>query len=173
MLQGLARALDAADADAPPDDQLEADAITAWQTISRSPLEVEQRVEASTEQVWTALGTAAGLRTWWWRHWNDVTVEADVRVGGSYRIEAPRAGIVLDGTYLAVDRPDRLSFTWRWSDAAGTSADEAVDISLRPDGEATIVTVRHSGPWPDDAPAESYRQGWEFTLGELATVLIG
>ncbi|MGC5627666.1 SRPBCC family protein [Georgenia sp. Z1344] len=187
----------------PSDDEIEAAAVEVWRTITRAPLELGRAVDADPSRVWTALATADGLRSWWWNHWDDVTVEADVRVGGAYRIEAPGAGLVLDGRYLDVEppaagRPGRLAMTWRWADADGTSADEAVEIRVEHgSGEAagsaeaavvaggpadgsdargggpggSFVVVRHSGPWADDAPASSYRQGWEFTLGALAAAV--
>ncbi|WP_374007445.1 SRPBCC family protein [Leifsonia sp. LS-T14] len=142
-----------------------------WRTLAARPLELTQEVDAGRARVWAAIASAEGLRTWWWRHWDDVTIEADVRVGGGYRIAAPRAGIVLEGRYLAVEAPDRLAFSWRWVDGDGASVDEAVEIVLTGDAARTRLTVRHTGPWADDAPAESYRQGWTFTLGELAAVL--
>ncbi|MGC5614838.1 SRPBCC family protein [Georgenia sp. Z1491] len=188
VLQSLARALGAASPDAPGDEDSEGGAAEVWLTITRAPLELERTLDADAQRVWAALATEEGLRSWWWKHWDDVTIEADVRRGGAYRIEAPGAGIVLDGRYLDVvppagGRAGRLSMTWRWSDADGTSADEAVDIHVHTGGGAaddapgagaasgTRVVVRHSGPWADDAPAESYRQGWEFTLGALGDAL--
>lgn len=177
MLQVLDRHFTGEPAVAGSDEQVEADAVQTWRTMSSEVLEVEQRVEASAAQVWAALATAEGLRTWWWRHWDDVTIEADPVIGGSYRIEAPEAGIVLDGSYLVLDEPTRIAFTWRWQDADGSSTDEAVDITLEevPADEMsvghTMIRVRHSGPWADSAPAASYADGWHFTLGELAKVL--
>ena len=147
------------------------EAIGRWRTIASRPLEVATVIDAGRDRVWAAVASAGGLRTWWWRHWSDVTIEADVTAGGDYRIEAPAAGIVLEGRYLEVEPEERLAFSWRWSDDSGTSVDEAVEIVLTDDGDGTRVAVRHTGPWTDDAPAASYRQGWLFTLGELAAVL--
>ncbi|RZI94733.1 MAG: SRPBCC domain-containing protein, partial [Microbacterium sp.] len=86
-------------------------------------------------------------------------------------IEAPGAGIVVTGEYLAVDEPSHLSFSWRWADADGTSIDEACDVRIESAGSGTHLTVRHTGPWTDDTPAENYRQGWDFTLGQLRRAL--
>ncbi|OYN92690.1 SRPBCC family protein [Parenemella sanctibonifatiensis] len=175
-LQALARALGVADPDAPADDVIESTAAATWRTITRAPLELEHPLDADAQRVWAALATEEGLRTWWWVHWDDVTIDADVRPGGSYRIAAPGVGIVLDGRYLGVVPPDdrqagRLSMTWRWSDADGTSVDEAVEIGVLPESAGTLLTVRHSGPWSDDAPAEDYRQGWSFVLQGLTAAV--
>lgn len=167
LLAGLSRSLGDATGDAVPDDQIEAAAIETWRTITRAPLELEHYIDAPVEQVWEAFATAEGLKQWWWRHWDDVEIEADARVGGVYRISAPGVGITLEGTYLVVDAPEHLAFSWVWKDTDGESRDEAVDVRLHADRQGTRVTIRHSGPWTDDAPAESYRQGWEFTLSQL------
>jgi len=143
-----------------------------WTRMSDGVLQVERVVDAPREAVWTAFTTADGLRSWWWRHWTDTTVAADVRVGGRLRIAAPAAGILLEGEILTLDADaGHRAATWVWTDADGTSPDEAFDVRLTAEGDATRVTVRHSGPWADAAPAESYRQGWEFVLAELAAVV--
>lgn len=147
-------------------------AHATWTRMADGVLHVERDVDAPVDAVWAAFATAEGLRTWWWRHWADTTIEADVRPGGSLRIAAPAAGIVLTGEVLDADADaHHLAATWTWTDADGTSVDEAFDVRLAAVGDATRVTVRHSGPWSDAAPAGSYRQGWEFVLGELAEVI--
>lgn len=171
LLQGLARSVDDAEPGSLPDEAIEAGAIERWRTMAQTPLSLHRHISAPRERVWAAIATAEGLRTWWWRHWDDVTITADVRVDGHYRISAPSAGITLGGTYLTVTDQEALAFTWRWQDDDGVTRDEAVEIRLEPDGAGTRVTVLHTGPWDDDVPAQNYRQGWEFTLGELDAVL--
>ena len=171
VLQSLARALDAANPAAPPDERIEADAVQRWRTITRAPLQLERVLPAPVDRVWSALATPEGLRTWWWRHWSDVRVDADVRLGGTYRIEAPGAGIAVAGTYLVVQAPSQLAFTWRWQDGQGTSTDEAVQIALDSEGDTTRMILRHTGPWSDHAPSQSYREGWLFVLDELTNIL--
>ncbi|MFF9563241.1 SRPBCC family protein [Leifsonia sp. NPDC014704] len=144
-----------------------------WRTLAAHPLELARTIDAERSRVWNAIASADGLQTWWWRHWHDVSIVADVRVGGLYRIAAPAAGIVVEGRYLAVEPFERLAFEWRWIDDDGPSADEAVEFRLTDAGAGTRLVVRHTGPWADGSPAESYRQGWEFTLGELTAVLAG
>jgi uncharacterized protein YndB with AHSA1/START domain len=169
-LHALARSLGAPPGGA-AEDVVESDAAARWRTIMRAPLELAQRVDAPPERVWAAFTTAEGLRSWWWRHWDDVRFEVDARIGGGYRIEAPGAGITLRGAYLTIEETRHLAFTWVWEDADGSVPDEAVDVRMEPDGGGCVVHVRHSGPWVDDAPATSYRQGWEYTLGQLAESL--
>ena len=138
-----------------------------WELLRARPLRLEATIDAPVGDVWRAWSSAAGLASWWWTHWDDVAITADVRVGGSYRVDAPDHGIALSGEYLVVDPDRRLAFTWRWTDAGGTSRDEAVDVLFEAKRGGTAVTVRHTGPWDTDAPADSYRQGWDFVLAEL------
>lgn len=173
MLQALARALGAAGHGAPAEEDIESRAIARWHTLSGTALAIDHHVQAPPEAVWEALATAEGLRSWWWRHWDDVQIRADVRPGGTYDITAPGAGIALSGTYLAVEPGTHLAFTWQWHDDDGTSADEAVDLRLQPESGGTRIVLRHTGPWLDERPAASYRQGWEFVLAELTSVLTG
>lgn len=139
-----------------------------WELLRSHPLRMELSIDAPVERVWDAWADADSLATWWWTHWDDVSVEADVRPGGRYRIVASRHGISIEGDFLVVDPGARLAFTWVWTDEEEPTRDEAVDVTFRRSGGATIVAVRHTGPWDDDAPADSYRQGWEFVLGALA-----
>lgn len=150
------------------DTQIEDDAVARWRSITRQALELQHRVDAPVEQVWDAFASADGLSAWWWSHWPDVRIEADVRVGGAYRIDAPGVGIVLAGRYLVVEPAERLAFTWEWTGPDGASSDEAVDLTFAPaEAGGCLLTIRHTGPWPDDEPAIAYRQGWESTLPAL------
>lgn len=172
VLQALLRELGAAEADAPSDEEIEEQAAATWRHLAAHPVEVAVQLPAPPEEVWEQLASAEGVARWWWNQWQGVEVTADVRPGGSYRIAVPAQGITVSGEVLAVDPVSRLSGTWVWADEDGTSVDEAAEIRLRPDGEGTALTVRHTGPFDagSDQP-ENYRQGWEFTLGQLESLL--
>ena len=91
------------------------------------------------------------------------------RRAASYRIDAARARDRRRRGSTSSSSPERrLAFTWIWTDEDGASRDEAVDVTFRERAGGTDVVVRHTGPWDSDAPADSYRQGWEFVLAELA-----
>lgn len=139
-----------------------------WELLRSNPLDLEWHVDAPLERVWRSWASAAALRAWWWNHWDDVAIEADVRVGGTYRIDAQSHGFTVSGTYLVVDPRRRLAFTWVWTDDDGVIRDEAVDVAFREESGGTTLVVRHTGPWEGSGPASSYREGWEFVLAELA-----
>lgn len=106
----LAQQLGAVAVDAPEESAI----VSRWDALRRRAVELTLDLAAPPAEVWRAFATAKGLRRWWWTHWDDVDITADARAGGRYRIEAPAAGIILSGTYLTVDEPSHLSFTWRW-----------------------------------------------------------
>lgn len=166
-LASLARHLEGEGADAPAPD-----AAAAWETMAARPLEIHWHIPADLDRVWTALATTEGLEPWWWGHFPFVTIDADAAPGASYRITAPSAGIELEGTYLIVARPRRLSSTWRWSEAGITSRDEAVDIALDPGDGGTVITLRHTGPWADDQSVEDCSRAWQATLAALESALL-
>ncbi|GAA1985833.1 SRPBCC family protein [Microbacterium pumilum] len=143
-----------------------------WEMLRERPLQVALSIEAPVARVWAAWSTGEALAGWWWNHWDDVTIDADVRPGGGYRIVAERHGIAVSGEYLVVDPEHRIAFTWIWTDDDGASSDEAVDVTFRERAGVTDVVVRHTGPWDSDAPADSYRQGWEFVLAELSRKVV-
>lgn len=136
----------------------------------RSRIRLERVVPEPISDVWTAWTTEHGLASWWWTHWDDTTCQVDLRIGGSYRISAPGAGITVHGTYEHLDPPNRIDATWIWTDTDGEGPTEHLRIDLEPaDDGATRISVTHTGPWTTPEPGENYRQGWEHVLTELAT----
>jgi uncharacterized protein YndB with AHSA1/START domain len=139
-----------------------------WEALRAHPLHLEFEIDAPVAAVWDAWSSADALAEWWWNHWPDVTIAADVRPGGEYRFDAPEHGFTVSGEYLVVEPRRRLAFTWVWTDKDGALRDEAVDVAFRETATGTALVIRHTGPWAESGPAESYRQGWEFVLAELA-----
>ncbi|MCT9820193.1 SRPBCC domain-containing protein [Microbacterium sp. W1N] len=134
-------------------------------------IEIEVDLPAPPEVVWRSLTTPDGVAAWWWDHWDDVRIAVDARPGGAYRFAAPGAGIAVSGRYLTVDAPHRLAFTWVWEDDDGSTRDESCDLHLTEAPTGCRLSLRHTGPWPDETPGEDYREGWLFTLGRLQTIL--
>ena len=139
-----------------------------WEQLRANPLQLEFTIDAPVAVVWDAWSSADALAAWWWNHWADVTISADVRPGGAYRIDAPAHGFTVSGEYLVVEPRHRLAFTWVWTDEDGALRDEAVDVTFSESGSGSALVIRHTGPWGTSGPAESYRQGWDFVLAELA-----
>lgn len=97
-------------------------------------------------------------------------VEADVRVGGRFRVVMVGGDMRIEhtGEYLAVDPPRRLCFTWQ----SPYTGDEpsVVTITLTAHGESTQLLLVHER-LPDGA-AESHRGGWGAMLQRLANEVL-
>ncbi|MGZ0151558.1 SRPBCC family protein [Kribbella sp. WER1] len=93
-------------------------------------------------------------------------VEADVRVGGSYVVEmGPH---VVRGTYLEVEPPTRLVFSWRWD---GTDDEPTrVEVELSEDPGGTRMRLSHTG-FATAEDAANHRMGWEPELERLAELV--
>jgi uncharacterized protein YndB with AHSA1/START domain len=107
--------------------------------------------------------------------WKGRRAELDPRPGGIYRVEINDQAIAR-GEYLEIDAPSRVVFTWGWEgQEAGEHAvppgSSRVEIELTPDGDGTLVRLRHL-----DLPEQSreiHGQGWDMYLGRLAAAAEG
>lgn len=98
-------------------------------------------------------------------------VAVDGRVGGSFSFLVRRDGEEIDhvGSYLVVERPRRLAFTWG---IAGTSEEGSpVTIDLTPADGGCDVTLTHELPaeWADYA--DRTEEAWAKMLETLAANL--
>ena len=98
-----------------------------------------RRIRARPEIVFDAFSTVEGLTSWWGPE--DVPVisaEADVRIGGLFRVRFPTAdGRIHEcsGQFLEVRWPELIVMSWRWTE--GGEAEEQgrtsrVELRLRP-----------------------------------------
>ena len=132
-------------------------------------LEVERRLSAPIADVFR-WWTEPELLSRWMTPVGSVTATVDLRVGGALRIVMRGEDVVLEhsGTYLEVDRPRRLAFTWV-SPFTGVEP-SLVTVDLEPDGDhATILRLRHSDL--PEATAKSHQGGWGTMLDRLAAGL--
>ena len=96
-------------------------------------------------------------------------VSVDARPGGSFRIVMSfpdRLPHDIVGEYIALERPDLLSFTWRHAEVP----DSVVTVTFAPHGDGeTLMTITHSR-----LPAElveSHTRGWGSISEKLAARL--
>jgi uncharacterized protein YndB with AHSA1/START domain len=107
------------------------------------------------------------------RVWKAVTAEADGRVGGSFRVDITGRRDIAFGTYLELDPPRRIVFTWRWlnSDAGPDQPASVVEVTLDPDGEGTLLRLVHRGVAPHQRAGSG--EGWTHYLARLAVAAGG
>ena len=75
---------------------------------------------------------------------------------------------IAKGEYVEVTPFSRVVFTWGWESEGNPvpPGSSTVEITLVPDGEGTLVRLRHSG-LPTDHAREQHSQGWAHYLNRL------
>jgi uncharacterized protein YndB with AHSA1/START domain len=103
--------------------------------------------------------------------WKGLDAMLDPRPGGVYRVTVTPADIAV-GEYLAVEPPHRLVFTWGWENSPIPPGSTTVEVTLTPDGDGTLLRLRHSG-LSSEAAREQHTSGWEHYLGRLVLAVVG
>ena len=103
--------------------------------------------------------------------WMGTEVDIDPRPGGTFWLNVTGQDIA-SGSYVAVDPPNQVVFTWGWEGSAEVPpASSTVTITLTADGEKTIVELRHDGlPGGTD---DAHGRGWTHFIARLAKVAEG
>lgn len=133
---------------------------------------VERAFKASPEKVFDAWLSPELIGQWMFgpsvREETVVHLKNDPVAGGTFSFKVLRDGTAIDhiGTYLVIERPHHLSFTWN---IAGFPEDESVvDIRIRETEEGCALTLTH-GVWAEYA--ERTQAGWNFMLEKLDSIL--
>jgi uncharacterized protein YndB with AHSA1/START domain len=83
---------------------------------------------------------------------------------------SPEARREVSGTYLEVDRPRKLAFTWTGPLTNGVET--LVTVELIPRGDETDVVLTHER-LPTSAIVDGHTRGWGIILDHLAQALSG
>ena len=115
-------------------------------------VEVTRRLPAPPDTVFDAWFDPENLGRWLFAtaEGRMERVEVDPRVGGRFEI----------------DRPRRLAFDFGTSFEATPTR---VTVTIVPDGEGSLLTLRHEGVWSDWE--DRTRHGWDMILGNLERTL--
>lgn len=131
-------------------------------------LEREVMIDAKPETIFPLLVDADGMTRWMG---TEATIEAEA--GGAFRVlvagEYPAVG-----EFVEVVPNEKVVFTWGWEteDIPITPGSTAVEISLHPEGDKTLVRLTHRD-LPDENAVEEHTHGWDHYLGRLATAAAG
>jgi uncharacterized protein YndB with AHSA1/START domain len=107
--------------------------------------------------------------------WIGLSADLQPRLGGRFRFEIT-PGQFCEGQYVIVDRPNRLVFTWGWTDPGfglppGTSR---VEVTLTPGGDGvgrTRLRLVHTGLAGDLGVL--HEDGWSRFLARLTAAAAG
>ncbi|MFI5697294.1 SRPBCC domain-containing protein [Kribbella sp. NPDC051586] len=130
-------------------------------------IRIERVLPATIGRVYDAWTRADLLVQWYCPNptW-ELKVDADVRVGGDWMVEmGPH---VVRGTYLEVEPPRRLVFSWKWDGTEDEPTRVEVDLAEVADG--TRMVLSHTG-FADAEDAANHQQGWEPELVRLTDLL--
>jgi len=137
--------------------------------ISNKPsLTIKRRLAATPEKIYAAWTDPQKIVCWWGTA--DSTTfhaEADVRVGGRFAVgfrtpDGEENNV--SGLYRAIEPNRRLVFTWAWRSTP--ERESLVTLTLKPDGDGTMLTLHHE-QFFDDAARDNHERGWTQTLDRL------
>lgn len=124
-------------------------------------------IKATREKVWEAL-TDREERAWWAGTRHDTTYEK-----GATLAFRRNGGVDVRGVIQEIDPPSKLVYTFR-SEGPGPQHDEGdtlVTYELSEDGEATKLTVLHTGFVKNSKLRNAISGGWPSILSSLKTTL--
>jgi uncharacterized protein YndB with AHSA1/START domain len=108
--------------------------------------------------------------------WIGISADLEARADGRFRFEL-MPGRFCEGRYVTVERPDRLAFTWGWSDPSmgvppGSST---VEVTFQPEdgGRSTRLRLVHRDLPVTEQGAPLHDDGWTRFLARLAAVVAG
>jgi uncharacterized protein YndB with AHSA1/START domain len=90
-----------------------------------------------------------------------VKISLEPSVGGPLRIDIEDSGssLYVTGTFVELDRPRRLRFTWSCSDWADPSVQSLVTVTLAAHGvDETMMTIEHEQLPPEEV--DNHERGW-------------
>jgi uncharacterized protein YndB with AHSA1/START domain len=130
-------------------------------------LVVKRVIAAPAEVIFDAWTDADSFATWMTA--GPVTAAeatTDPRVGGEFTVvvHTPSETLPHRGTYLVIDRPRRLSFTWLSPNT--DNRETTVTVDFTPVGAGTEVAVTHEGLRSPHA-WDSHSGGWAACLEAL------
>lgn len=104
--------------------------------------------------------------------WQGVSANLDPKPGGVFQVRINSKHIAR-GEYVAVEPYRRVVFSWGWEgEELVPPGSSTVEVTLRPDGDGTVLRLCHSG-LPSAESVASHAHGWEHYTTRLATVAGG
>ena len=125
------------------------------------------RVAASPETVFSYFTDSQKMV-----EWKGFNATLDPRPGGVYRVEISSENVAR-GEYVEVVPYTKIVFTWGWEGdgAPVPPGSTTVEVTLIPDGDHTIVRLRHYG-LPVEAQ-DLHGEGWDHYMPRLAMAASG
>ncbi len=137
-------------------------------------LTLKRHYPVPPEKVWRAWTDAQALIRWFKPDgFTAPLAQADVRVGGRYRVlmvDPEGKEYDLSGTYREVVPNRRLVMTWSWQDQPGETS--LVTITLSERGGGTDLVLVHEGYLDRGPEVKTHAAGWSEALEQLGRVVL-
>ena len=118
------------------------------------------RLEHPVARVWDAIVDRDALAAWLMPN------DFEPRVGHTFQFDGGPPRGLIDAEVLELDPPHRIRLRWMIDDTPTT-----VTITLRRDGDGTLLHLEHTDLPPDPRPR--FDSGWVEKLRDLGSVLGG
>jgi len=135
-------------------------------------LQIRRRLKAGAEQIFD-LWTRPDLMVRWMSPYAgavDCKASCDLRPGGVFSLvmSSKESSREVSGTYVQIERPYRLVFTW--IGPLTNDVDTLVTVELNPIGDETDLVLTHER-LPTSAIVEGHTRGWGHILDHLADAI--
>ncbi len=132
-------------------------------------VQIRRRVRAGAEQIFD-LWTKPDLMVRWMSPFPgtvDCKARCDLRPGGAFSLVMSSAEAIreVSGTYVQIDRPRKLVFTW--TGPLTNNVNTLVTLELIPRGDETDLVLTHER-LPTPAIHEGHTRGWGHIFDHLA-----
>jgi len=132
-------------------------------------VQLRRRVKAGAEEIFD-LWTRPDLMARWMSPFPgavDCKASCDLRPGGAFSLvmSSAESSREVSGTYVQVDRPHKLVFTW--IGPLTNNVKTLVTVELNPHGDETDLVLTHER-LPTSAIYDGHTRGWGIILDHLA-----
>ena len=138
--------------------------------VTRPSLTFKRHLNAPPAKVYAAWTNPQKIIRWFGRpdaKPDSFQADIDARIGGRFRISFSTDDEYYEvgGVYREVVPNERLVFSWAWHSTP--ERESQVTVSLKPDGDGTLLTLHHEQLF-DQAARDGHERGWIGSLEKLA-----
>ena len=140
---------------------------------TKPSLTIKRRINAAPAKIYAAWTDPEKIAAWFGPariKQGSMQAEADLRVGGRYRISFNANGTYneVGGVYREVVPNQRLVFSWAWHSTP--ERESLVTVSIKPEGSGTLFTFLHE-QFADTTARDNHERGWMELFAKLESYL--
>ncbi|WP_136660433.1 SRPBCC domain-containing protein [Nitratireductor sp. XY-223] len=139
--------------------------------IDDQVLYIERTIAAPPDKVFDAWINPDMLIQWWGPEGMSIPKHnLDVREGGSWETtmrNAEGGEVIVSGIYKAIDRPNRLVFTWAWHQPDGSRGEETeITVTFEAVDRGTKMKLDQRA-FAEVSNRDNHRMGWDSSFNCL------